>query len=294
MNNWQSSGFLFIAILFAMMLGAGIFAWSQAPVFQDEFNGAQLDVAKWNTSFPSGRTERQFYATDAFQVKNGSLAIRAEERAMEGYAYTSGMLTTQGTFDFQYGCFEIRAQVPKGQGLWPAFWLLPTSRSRWNEIDVFEILGHQTDKVYLTNHWSSPTRELVSAKGSFEGPDFSEGFHTFAVDWQPTEIIWYVDGVERFRSTQGVPDEPMFLLVNLAVGGQWPGDPDATTPLPSELLIDYVRVYRDSCTSPIRCWLQVGAASACPVTPSPKKASQPSFFMKSVETPRQRRVSQHF
>lgn len=265
MSNWHGIGFLLTAILFAVMLGVGIIAWTQAPIFQDEFNGAQLDSAKWNTSFPSGATERQFYAPDAFQVKNGSLAIKAEQRTLQGYSYTSGMLTTMGTFDVQYGCFEIRAQVPKGKGLWPAFWLLPTSRSRWNEIDVFEILGDQTDKVYLTNHWGSPTQELVSAKGSYEGLDFSQAFHTFAVDWQPEEITWYVDGVERFRSTHGVPAEPMFLLVNLAVGGQWPGDPDETTPMPSELLIDYVRVYRDSCASPMRCQMNFGLTSACPL-----------------------------
>lgn len=239
--------FRYLLLLSLVLLGAVACNRGNAPLFADEFNDAALDTRKWNTSFSSGKTEWQFYAPDAFEIKDGVLNIKAEKRAMEGQPYTSGIITTMGLSDFKYGCFEIRAQVPKGKGLWPAFWLLPTSRSRWLEIDVLEILGHQTDKVYLANHWKGADGELVSAKGSATGRDFSDGMHTFAVDWQPSEIIWYVDGVEQFRSTQGIPQEPMFILANLAVGGQWPGYPDSTTPMPSYFQIDYVRVYEGAC-----------------------------------------------
>ena len=220
-------------------------------VFSDEFNGSELDTTKWITSFPWGRSganpdELQYYAEDAFEFANGIHRIRAEKRSMAGYEYTSGIITSYGKFHLTYGYIEIRAKIPQGKGLWPAFWLLPVDQDWPPEIDVFEILGHETNTVYMTNHWSSETEEHVFVQEVHVGSDFSQGFHTFAVEWGPSEIIWYIDGVERFRSNQGIPAEPMYLLVNLAVGGEWPGNPDETTPFPAYLEIDYVRAYQRS------------------------------------------------
>ncbi len=217
-------------------------------VFCDEFEGTDLDRTKWATKFPWGRDrssvdELQYYADDAFEFANGVLRIKAEERSIERQEYTSGLISTYETFAPTYGRFEIRAKVPKGQGLWSAFWLLPTTTESRPEIDVFEILGHETDTVHLTNHWQSGS-EARKAKEEYTGPDFAQAFHTFAVEWSPTELIWYVDGVERHRSRQGVPTKPMYLLANLAVGGDWPGAPDASTPFPSYFDVDYIRAYQ--------------------------------------------------
>jgi beta-glucanase (GH16 family) len=115
------------------------------------------------------------------------------------------------------------------------------------EIDVFEHHGHRPDNVYLTNHWPDGEGDYTKNSHDFVGPDFTQGFHAFAVNWTPSAIIWYVDGVERARSENGVPAQPMFLLANMAVGGDWPGDPDESTPFPSFFEIDYIRVYRQTC-----------------------------------------------
>jgi beta-glucanase (GH16 family) len=228
-------------------------------VFNDEFEETALDINKWLTMFPWGRSganssELQYYAEDAFELINGIHRIRAEKRSMAGYDYTSGIITSYGTFHLKYGYVEIRAKMPKGQGLWPAFWLLPVDQSWPPEIDVFEVLGHEPNTVYMTNHWGSEAEHL-SAQSIYNGPDFSQDFHTFGIRWEPNEIIWYIDGLERFRSNQGVPAEPMYLLANLAVGGEWPGNPDETTPFPSYLEIDYIRVYQRANSNHV--WLPI-------------------------------------
>jgi beta-glucanase (GH16 family) len=220
-------------------------------VFQDEFDGPTLDTATWNTAYWWGRTnagnnEAQYYADDAFELGNSTLRIKAERRSMAGFDYTSGIITTFGRFSQTYGRFEMRAKVPKGQGLWPAFWLVPQSKAWPPEIDIFEILGHRTNTAYMANHWKSATGAHQQTSDGYTGPDFSQAFHTFAVEWMPSEIIWYVDGVEQFRSSQGIPTEPMYIIANLAVGGNWPGYPDGTTPFPSYLEIDYIRAYQRS------------------------------------------------
>jgi len=214
--------------------------------FRDEFGGVGLDRAKWNDCYWHGRThgnELQYYAPDGLEVSGGVLRLKAEKRRYEGHEYTSGMITSLGKFEQRYGLFEIRAKFPKGKGYWPAFWLLPTSR-RWPpEIDVLEILGHEPNKVYMTVHWRDEQGKHVFHSMNWVGPDFSADFHTFAVEWKPEEIIWYVDGVERARTDKGVPHQPMYLIANLAVGGSWPGSPDESTRFPGFMEIDYIRAY---------------------------------------------------
>lgn len=216
--------------------------------FHDEFDGTSLDTSKWIDSYPHGaRThnngEQEFYAPDGYDVSGGDLHLIAENTPDGGMPYKSGMIASYGHFAQQYGWFEIRAKFPAGKGMWPAFWLLPADGSWPPEIDVLEILGHEPDKVYMTNHWGQ-WNDHHSHGESWIGPDFSQGFHTFAVDWEPGLIVWYVDGVERARSTEGVPDAPMYVIANLAVGGNWPGNPDATTHFPASMDVDYIRVYK--------------------------------------------------
>jgi beta-glucanase (GH16 family) len=218
--------------------------------FHDEFDGAKLDPTKWNDQYWHGRThsnnELQYYAPDGYEVGQGRLRFKGEKRKMGGMNYTSGMITSLDHFSQTYGLFEIRAKFPKGKGYWPAFWLLPITKEWPPEIDILEILGHETNKVYFTTHWRDAAGKHQSKGDSFTGPDFSTDYHTFAVEWKPGECIWYVDGVERYRSTTGIPAEPMYIIANLAIGGDWPGNPDATTRFPGFMDIDYIRVYRQT------------------------------------------------
>jgi beta-glucanase (GH16 family) len=219
-------------------------------IFDDEFDGTALDLKKWNPHDPEGRernSELQAYVTNAFEVSGGVLRVKAEKReAFYGgkeRSITSGMMTTQGKFSQQYGRFEIRCRVPKGKGMWPAFWLLPEPRGWPPEIDVLEILGHEPEKVYMTHHFRDEEGKHKSHGGSWSGPDFSGDFHDFAVEWSPERIVWFVDGVERYRSEDSIPHRKMFLLLNLAVGGDWPGAPDERTQFPAALEVKYVRAY---------------------------------------------------
>jgi beta-glucanase (GH16 family) len=218
--------------------------------FRDEFSGNALDRKKWSTTFPWGaRTiasndELEYYADDAFKVAHGILRIRADRRRVGKFTYTSGMITSYASFDSTYGYYEIRAKVPKGKGLWPAFWLVPQDQSSPPEIDVLEILGNKTKTIVMTNHYMDVSGVTQSSARSWTGPDFSQGFHTFGIEWRPGRIVWYVDGAARFQTTTGIPSKPMYVIADLAVGGVLPGTPDATTRFPSYLDIDYIRIYQ--------------------------------------------------
>ena len=220
--------------------------------FSEEFNGSSLDPSKWNRDDPWNQVrneELQAYVPDAFELTGGILRIRVDERDAhyDGALrdYSSGIITTYKKFSQRYGRFEIRCRVPAGNGFWPAFWLLPDPRGWPPEIDVMEILGENPSEVHLTHHWLvSAEEETTDQNGTgWTGPDFSEDFHIFSVDWSPEAIIWKVDGVERFRSKKEIPHQPMYMLVNLALGGTWPVPPDETTPFPAYFDVDYVRAF---------------------------------------------------
>lgn len=221
--------------------------------FSDEFDEGRLDRTKWNPFDPwqvERNGELQAYVPNNFQFGEETIKIVLEERKAfyDGKVrdYASGILTTRGKFSQRFGRFGIRCRVPEGKGLWPAFWLLPEPLDWPPEIDVFEILGQEPDRVYLTHHWRNPKDpggDSLSEEGEWKGPDFSAEFHEFTVEWEPGEIRWYVDGVERFRANQQVPDQPMFVLLNLAIGGGWAGEPDDSTRFPAALEVDWVRVW---------------------------------------------------
>ena len=187
------------------------------------------------------------------------LRLRARKQTVAAsdentYHYTSGMVTTgpsswhtleAARFMFQYGYVEVRARIPKGRGLWSAFWLLPIDPDPRAELDVMEITGDQPNVQLMSVHYVTPQGRPQVSNRSWSGPDFSADWHTFAVDWQPTSITWYVDGVERWRETETahIPAEPMYLIGTLAVGGDYAGPPDSSTPFPSYCEIDYVKVW---------------------------------------------------
>jgi beta-glucanase (GH16 family) len=226
--------------------------------FSDEFNGASLDRNVWRTAYGWGdRTnndELEWYVDNANEVSGGTLKLIAkEESAVPGFPYTSGLISGDRSLVQMYGYFEARMKLPRGRGLWPAFWLLPSPFTWPPEIDVMENLGDDTTTVYLTNHWSAnyPNPGLPwggSEGGIYQGPDYASDFHTYGVEWNAETIIWYLDGVERCRTSNYVPIAGhgftgFYMIANLAVGGSWPGPPDDNTVFPALLEIDYIRAF---------------------------------------------------
>jgi len=242
--------------------------------FHDEFKGTTLDTTKWVTCYPDmdprdkgciHGDELQRYLPENVIVSDGTVKLRAQKENYvapdgEKYKYTSGMITTgkdkwdtttPAKFTYQYGYMEMRAKVPHGQGLWSAFWTLPWVKSDpglWPpEIDVVEILGHNTAEAYMTYHWRGHAAEPESNGEKWTGPDLSQDFHTYGALWEPSAIRWFIDGREvraAFTDDSNIASFPQYLLANLAVGGSWPGAPEATTPFPSDLEIDHIRVWQ--------------------------------------------------
>jgi beta-glucanase (GH16 family) len=219
-------------------------------VWGDDFSGKQLDPGKWIVSY-SGRAdneELQYYVYDEVWTQDGKLVIRSSRRAFKGpdgtRSYTSGKLSTARKFSFRYGTVEMRAKLPLGRGIWPAFWLLPAHEKSWPpEIDVMEMLGHKPRTIYMSNHrglWPKTEVDMTS----FTGPDFSAGYHLYTLEWAPGWLRWKIDGVVRKETTTAVPDQPMYLVLNTAVGGKWPGAPDRSTVFPQRFLVDYIHVYQ--------------------------------------------------
>jgi hypothetical protein len=185
-----------------------------------------------------------------FHLVKGTLEIWGEpapERVLPfiwGRRYVSGIITTKYSFSQLYGVFEIRARLPKGRGFWPAFWLMPADSTWPPELDVFEVLGHETTKLYTAAH-SKAGGEHTATGGDMPVPDLSAEFHQYAVEWQKDEVRWYFDGVEIERTaTPADMQKPMYLLANLAVGAGWPGQPDSSTQFPGVYAIDWIRAYR--------------------------------------------------
>src|SRR5579863_7170170 len=172
--------------------------WVQT--FADEFNGKELDLARWTPHDPFGHVrdrQLQAYAPEAVEVSGGQLHIVARRNSEDGREYTSGVISTFGTFSQTYGRFEIRCRVPAGRGLRPGFMLLPVPLGTLPAIDVFEAIGSTPSKLFFANHWGTEQTER-SFGDSFTGPDLSTGFHTIAVEWDRERIVWFVDGKEKF------------------------------------------------------------------------------------------------
>jgi beta-glucanase (GH16 family) len=240
------------------------------PTFDDEFSSLDLwngSSGIWDTSYPwappGGGTnptnrELEWYINasysstnnvDPWYVTRGILHITAAPAALsikpyiDYYDYTSGILTTYHSFAQTYGYFEMRARLPEGKGLWPAFWLLPVNQSWPPELDVMEVLGSSPQTVYTTVHSGSDGR-IYSIERAAREPDTSSGYHTYGVDWEAKTITWYFDGRMVFRTlTPSDMHQPMYMLVDLAVGGAWPGSPNSSTKFPADMKIDYIRAY---------------------------------------------------
>ncbi len=255
-----------IAALLAAIILTLIGTTSLAAVeFSDEFNAATLDLGKWWYGFPypnkfadEGNNELAVYHQSQVIESGGLLDLRAEKLATpetycyntcRQYPYLSGMAQSGGVegqtpvlYSMGYGTIEARIKIPKGKGLWPAFWLLEDTRlgKPSHEIDVIEFLGDTPNLVRF--HFHDPDAGTHVGYNWDAGVDMSLDFHTYGVTWSANQIQWFVDGVERWRWSGPTYEGKMFILLNLAVGGDWPGAPDASTVFPADMLVDWVRV----------------------------------------------------
>lgn len=242
-------------------------------VMSDEFDidGAP-DSSLWNFELGDGsaqgipgwgNNELQYYTdrTENITVENGVLVITANEESFMGSQYTSARITTQGKFEQTYGRFEARIRLPQGKGLWPAFWLLGSDCdvNPWpqcGEIDIMEYLGDQPTTIFGTVHGPGYSGgESISKEYNLTNDRFDTGFHIFGIEWGPDFINYYVDGdlyqsitpatvAEETNGTgEWVFNRPFYIILNVAVGGNLPGNPDAETVFPQRMLVDYVRVY---------------------------------------------------
>ncbi|PQJ78710.1 glycoside hydrolase family 16 protein [Polaribacter porphyrae] len=243
-------------------------------VWADEFdtNGTP-DSGKWNLltgdgtaqGIPGwGNNELQTYTdrSDNVTVQNGVLIITAKEEDFQGKSYTSARITTKGKLDQQYGRFEARIKLPTGKGIFPAFWLLGDDNNGslvWpqiGEIDIMEFLGDEPTTVFGTIHGPNYSgANSITKKYEIQNDRFDTGFHVFGVEWTPNQINWYVDGdlyqsitpADVSEETDGtgewVFNRPFHIILNVAVGGNLPGSPNAETDFPQRMLVDYVRVY---------------------------------------------------
>lgn len=276
---------------------AGFAREAQVPqewelIWVQDFHGDTIDRNMWNFEIGNGHAqgipgwgnnELQYYTDRNAFVEDGCLVIEAREELVRDawgvYRYTSARLTTKGKFHIKHGRIEIRAKLPRGKGIWPAFWMLGANIDHvgWplcGEIDIMEMLGHDPRTVY--GHVHGPGYSGGRSVGraytlSPDGPDFSQTFHVFAVEWEEEEIRWFVNdelyfafnkamleqmnrqelrrmGMEwaypRVQIYRWAFDQEFFLILNVAVGGNWPGAPDLSTSFPQRMYVDYIKVYR--------------------------------------------------
>jgi beta-glucanase (GH16 family) len=252
-------------ICFLAIISNDVFAQDYQLIWSDEFNGSKLDNSKWehqigNGSGGWGNNEKQYYRVENTVVSNGYLTITAKKENYNNFNYTSSRIRTINKGDWKYGKFEMRAKMPVGKGIWPAFWMMPTESiyGGWaasGEIDIMEYLGHETKKVYGTIHYGGSWPNNKSSGGSYllTSGGFNDDFHTFTLIWEERKMEWFVDEILYSTKTNwntaghSFPapfDQKFHFILNLAVGGNWPGYPDETTTFPQEYVIDYVRVYQ--------------------------------------------------
>jgi beta-glucanase (GH16 family) len=286
-----------LASLFAtgMVVASARGAAQAAVVWNEDFNGASgqgVDGSKWNFDTGGGgfgNQELEYYnsgTSNVYQDGQGHLVIEAR-RESGGHScwygtcqWTSGRIQTAGKFTQLYGHIEARIQVPNGSGLWPALWML--GGGNWptdGEIDIMENVGRDPNTVYGTIH--GPGYSGGNAVGGTRniGQPLGNAYHVFAIDWSPNLIIWTIDGSEYFRatpaSTRGNPwvySHPFFIILNLAVGGNFPGSPDGSTPSVNRMLVDYVHVSTSTTNPPTGNALRGNESGRCIDVPAANPA----------------------
>lgn len=230
---------------------------AQQLVFNEDFNGTSIDATKWTNCYPGNKcdhnenNELMCYKPANTTVSNGTLKLTAKKEVNtctngQTYQYSSGLIQTSGKFSYKYGYAEVRAKTTKGKGFWPTFWMLPQDYSWPPELDVLEQIGSLPNVNFMSIHHKQDDGSHAYVQQTYEGPDFTAGFHVYGMAWTSDTLTYYVDGVERasYHQKYKIPNTNMYLLLNLAVGGSGPGAPDATTPFPSNFEVDYVKIWQ--------------------------------------------------
>ena len=238
-------------------------------VWNDEFDGPKLDYSKWEievNAFGGGNNELQIYTDrrENVRIEEGRLILQArkDNHGIAGTVrvYSSGRIRSKNRGDWKYGKFEIRAKLPGGQGVWPAIWMLPTDEvyGTWSssgEIDIVEFKGQEPGVIWGTLHYGKQWPDNKHSGSQFRRPDvdFTRDFHTFTLEWEGGVVRWLIDGnlyqtQTKWESAGGkfpAPfDQNFHMVLNLAVGGGFVGNPDASTKFPAQFEVDYVRVYQ--------------------------------------------------
>ena len=230
-------------------------------VWNDEFDGRSINTKNWTYDIGGwgwGNGEAQYYTDrpENARVEKGMLVIEALQEKYEESYYTSARLKTQGLQNFQYGIIEARLKVPEGKGLWPAFWMLGSSfdGSNWpdcGEIDIMEYIGKEPDLIMGTAHGPGYSGALGIGQWNRQTFNIADDFHTYAIEWQEGKIDWYFDGelyhtltYDDMNGREWVFDQPFFIILNLALGGQLPGPIGLDVQFPKQYLVDYVRVFQ--------------------------------------------------
>ena len=230
-------------------------------VWHDEFDGDAIDEANWTYDIGAGgwgNGEAQYYTDrpENARIEDGMLVIEARQERFEESYYTSARLKSEGLQEFQYGRIEARLRVPAGRGLWPAFWMLGSNFSEvgWpdsGEIDIMEYLGREPDLIFGTIHGPGYAGALGLSNWNRQDYDIADDFHTYAVEWDEDGFTWFYDG-EAYGSYVRADigerewpfDQPFFIILNLALGGQFPGPIGLDVVFPKQYLVDYVRVFQ--------------------------------------------------
>lgn len=256
MRSWPTRiGFLFLLLVLRPGPAQGQEGW--VLVWNEEFDGPAIDPSVWGHEIGFIRNnELQYYTerSENARSEGGNLVIEARQDDWNGNEYTSASINTKGKKSWKYGRIEMRAKLPFGKGIWPAFWTLGDS-SRWpacGEIDIMELIGGgegYDDKIYGTIHWDDGGHKSSGSTTQLAAGVFADDYHTFGIEWDSERIRWFLDGTEFFSAavTNAAMSEfhqNHYLLLNLAVGGDWPGSPNASTVFPQKYFVDWVRVYQ--------------------------------------------------
>jgi beta-glucanase (GH16 family) len=225
-------------------------------LWADEFNGTSVNTANWNYDIGAGgwgNAELEYYRSQNATVSGGYLNITARRESYGGAAYTSARMKTQGKKSWTYGWMESRIKMPKGKGLWPAFWMIGNNIGSvgWPKCGELDIMEHVNSEGAIVGsmHWDSNGHQLYNGTKAVD----VGGWHNYQLNWNSTSLRWYVDGslylTGNIANNINGTEEfklPFFFILNLAVGGVWPGSPDGSTVFPAVMQVDYVRVYQQS------------------------------------------------
>lgn len=233
-------------------------------VWEENFDGTTLDPTSWSHETGTGTNgwgnfELQYYRPENTTLQDGNLIITAKEQSYQGSNYTSSRIVSMNKRTFQYGRIDIRAVLPQGQGMWPALWMLGNNFSsvgwpRCGEIDIMEMVGGQgrENEIHGTVHWDNAGQNANYGESTDLPPGQAQNqFNIYSIEWTESAIKWYVNGSQYHvinTTPSGLDEfrEEFFFILNLAVGGNWPGAPDATTTFPQHFIVDYIRVFQEN------------------------------------------------